>query len=101
MSVALVAAFRGTLVQGGADRIGELGLDQRLIHRLRGVADTIADIGDLECVKNVEQGRLVQGHRVAPLYEFLWRDHAERHAVAHLACSGTLDGPGVTPPAGT
>ena len=68
MAVALVAAFRGTLMQAGADRIGELGLDQSLIDRLRGSADTIIDIGGLECIQDFEQGRLVQGHRVAPSF---------------------------------
>ena len=33
--------------------------------------DTITHIGGLECVQDFEQGRLVQGHRVVPLYRFL------------------------------
>ena len=99
--VALVAAFRGTLVTAGADRVGELGLDQRLIHRLRGLADTITDIGGLECIEDFEQGRLVQGHRVAPLYEILGRftQRLTRWPLQHAQARRT--GPGVTPPAGT
>lgn len=64
MAVALVGAFRGTLMQRGADGVGELGLDQRLVDRFRGGADTVADIGGLECVGDFEQGR--QTHAVAP-----------------------------------
>ena len=71
VAVALGGAGVGAFVQGGADRVGELGLDQRLVDGLGGLADTVTDIGGLECVQDFEQGRLVQGHRVAPLYEFL------------------------------
>ena len=69
--------FRGNgarlraLVRRGADRFGELGLDQGLADGFGGLADAVADIGDLECVQGFEQGRLVQGHRVVPLYRFL------------------------------
>src|SRR4051794_39155690 len=61
-------------MQRGADGVGELGLDQRLIDGLGGLADAVTAVGGLECVQDFEQGRLVQGHRVAPLYEFLWRE---------------------------
>jgi len=35
-------------MRGGADRLGELGLDQRLINGFGGLADTITNIGDLQ-----------------------------------------------------
>ena len=74
MPVALRGPGVGAFVAGGADRVGELGLDQSLVDRLRRLADTITDIGGLECLQDVEQGRLVQGHRVAPsFYRFLGR----------------------------
>src|SRR5882757_711961 len=77
-------------MRSSTDRVGELSFDQRLINRLRGLADTITNIGDLQCIKYVEQGRLVQGHRMAPLYENFGRFrrascdglfHVLRHAV--------------------
>jgi hypothetical protein len=58
-------------MRGGADRLGELGLDQRLIDHFGVLACTIPNIGDLQCIQNFEQGRLVQGQRVVPLYVFL------------------------------
>ena len=71
MTVAQVGAGVAAFVQGGADRVGDLGFDQRLVDRLGGLTDAITDIGDLECVQDFEQGRLIQGHRVVPLYRFL------------------------------
>ena len=71
MTVAQVGAGVAAFVQGGADRVGELGFDQRLVDRLGGLTDAVTDIGDLECVQDLEQGRLIQGHRVVPLYRFL------------------------------
>jgi hypothetical protein len=77
---------------GRTDGLGELGLDQRLIDRLRGLADTVTDIGDHQRVEDFEQGRLVQGHRVAPLYEILG-GFTQRHAVASPPCSATPSRP--------
>ncbi len=71
MTVAQVGAGVAAFVQGGADRVGEFGLDQCLVDGFGGSADTVTDIGGLECVEDFEQGRLVQGHRVVPLYGFL------------------------------
>jgi hypothetical protein len=66
VSVALRGAFSGTLMRGGADRLGELGLDQRLIDHFGVLACTIPNIGDLQCIQNFEQGRLVQGLALCP-----------------------------------
>jgi hypothetical protein len=71
VTVAQVGAGVAAFVQGGADRVGELGFDQRLVDRLGGLTDAVTDIGDLKCVQDFEQGRLIQGHRVVPLYRFL------------------------------
>jgi hypothetical protein len=78
VAVAQVAVFRGTLVRGGADQVGELGLDQRLVDGLGRGTDPVADIGDLECVQDVEQG-----------------------GPAPSTCSGTPSRPGLAPPPGT
>jgi hypothetical protein len=63
--VALGGAGLGALVRAGADHRGQLGLDQRLVERLGGGADAVVDLGGFECLEELEQGRLVQGHRVA------------------------------------
>jgi hypothetical protein len=47
VAVAQVGAMLGAFVQGGADGVGELGLDQGLVDGFGGLADTIADIGGL------------------------------------------------------
>jgi hypothetical protein len=49
----------------GADHRGELGVDQGLVQRLGRATDAVADVGGLERLEQLEQGRLVQGHRVA------------------------------------
>jgi hypothetical protein len=64
VAVALVGAFRETLVAAGADRVGELGLDQRLENRLHRGADTITNISGLDCVRGFEQGELRRAGRV-------------------------------------
>ena len=51
----------------GADGVGELGLDQRLVDGFGGLPDAVTDIGDLEYVEDFEQGSLVQGRRVVPI----------------------------------
>jgi hypothetical protein len=61
----LCEMLRRSLVRRGTDHRGQLGLDQHLVDRLRSLADSITDIAGLDCVENLEQGRLIQGHRVA------------------------------------
>ena len=77
MPVALRGAGVGALVRGGADRGGQLRLDQRLVERLGRGADAVIDVGELECLEEFKQGRLVQGQRVAFLLRVPWRVHAE------------------------
>jgi ClpP class serine protease len=47
----------------GTDHLGELGLDQGLVDGLGGLADAVIDLRDLECVQDLQQCRLVKGHR--------------------------------------
>jgi ClpP class serine protease len=47
----------------GADHAGELGLDERLVDRLGGLADAVVDLRGLECIQDLQQCRLVKGHR--------------------------------------
>jgi hypothetical protein len=56
VAVAQVGSVLAAFVAGGADGVGELGLDQGLIDGFGGLADPVADIGGLECVQDFEQG---------------------------------------------
>jgi hypothetical protein len=53
----------GAFVRGRAEHGGQLGLDQGLVDRLRGLTDAVAHVGSAQCFENVDQCRLVQGHR--------------------------------------
>jgi hypothetical protein len=64
-AVALGGAALGALVPAGADHRGELRLDQRLIQRLGRGPDAVVDLGGFQCLEELQQGRLVKGHRVA------------------------------------
>jgi hypothetical protein len=55
-----VAAF----VRAGADHRRQFGLDQSLVDRRCRLLDPVFDIGALECLEHIDQGRLVQSHRV-------------------------------------
>ena len=101
MPVAQVGAGVAAFVQCGADGVGELGLDQSLVDGFGGLADTVTDIGDLERIQDFEQGRLVQGHRVAPLYVFLGGFTQSLTRWPLLRAQARREGPGSTPPAGT
>ena len=74
---------RGALVRAGADRGGQLRLDQRLIQRLGRRSDAVIDVGNFERLEKFEQGRLVQGHRVAFLFDVILGGFTQKiHAVA-------------------
>ena len=69
----------------------QLRFDQRLVDRAGSLPDTIIDIGALQCLQQLEQGRLVQGHRVVSLRAFLggftqrltrWPLNITRHSVS-------------------
>jgi hypothetical protein len=63
MTVALGQPRLGPLMRGGADHAGELGFDQGLVDSLGGLADAVIDLRCLECVQDLQQCRLVKGHR--------------------------------------
>jgi hypothetical protein len=63
MTVALGKAGVAALVRRGADHRGELGFDERLVDGLGGLADPVVDLRDLQCVQDLQQCRLVKGHR--------------------------------------
>jgi hypothetical protein len=63
MPIALGEAIRGALVRCGADHGRELGLDERLVDGLGGLADAVVHVRGLECVQDFNQCRLVKGHR--------------------------------------
>jgi hypothetical protein len=65
-AVALGRPRVGPLVGCGADVCGRLGVDQRLQHRVQQPAHQLAGIGTAQCLGELKQGRLVQGHRVSP-----------------------------------
>jgi hypothetical protein len=46
-----------------ADHRGQPGLDQRLADRLGRLPDPVIDLGGLERIQNLKQGRLVQARR--------------------------------------
>jgi hypothetical protein len=63
VAVALGRPFRCALVGGGADHRGELGLDEGLVDGLGGLTDAVIDLRGRECVQDLQQCRLVKGHR--------------------------------------
>jgi hypothetical protein len=65
--VALGNAGLGALVGGGADHLGELGLDQGLVDRLGGLTDAVVNLRGRESVQDLQQCRLVKGHRACVL----------------------------------
>ena len=66
----------------GTDHRGELGLDQGLVDRFGRLAHPVTDLGDRECPRHLEQGRLVQGHRVSCPSARTLVGLADRHTVA-------------------
>jgi len=68
-AVTLGDADIGVLVRAGTDPGGRLRIHQRLQHRERKPADQLTPIGAAQHLGQLEQGRLVQGHRVSPFSE--------------------------------
>jgi hypothetical protein len=66
-AVALGRAALGVLVRRGTDLRGRLRVDHRLQHGVQQAAHHLAAIRAAQCVGQLEQGRLIQGHRVSPL----------------------------------
>jgi len=82
VAVAQVGARVGALTGRSTDHRGQLGLDQGLVDRLGGLADTVVHLSHPKCFQNLQQGRLVQGHRVDVLSRDPWSVHAKTHAMA-------------------
>jgi hypothetical protein len=51
------------LVAAGADLLGSLRLDQRLQHQRQAFTNNIQVPAGAQCIQQLGQGRLVQGHR--------------------------------------
>jgi hypothetical protein len=62
----LVRARLGPLVAAGADRLGQLGVDQRLQHRLDAPVDDVDVAASADRVEQLVHVRLAQGYRVPP-----------------------------------
>ena len=73
MAVALGGAGLGPFVRGGADDGGGLGLHEQLQHGLQRRAHQVHTVAGAQCLRQLEQGRLGQGHHVVLLYESLGR----------------------------
>jgi hypothetical protein len=67
MPIALGQPSLGALMGSGTDHGRELSLDERLVDRLGGLTDPIIDLRNLECVQDLQQCRLIKGHRACVL----------------------------------
>jgi hypothetical protein len=63
MTVAVSGPRIGALMRDRADHRAELGLDQSLVDRFGRMPDPVINLGGLQRIQNLKQGRLVQGHR--------------------------------------
>jgi hypothetical protein len=62
-AVAVGGALLGSLIGPSADALGGLDLDQRLEHQGEPLADDVQVTASAQCIQQLGQGRLVQGHR--------------------------------------
>jgi hypothetical protein len=65
-AVALGRASGGPLMRAGADVRGRLRIDHGLQHPSQQPAHQLTAVGGAEHPDHLEQGRIVQGHRVSP-----------------------------------
>jgi hypothetical protein len=71
--VAVGATPAGALIAARADRLGGLGLDQRLQPSADQLSEHRPSIGGLQRIELSKQGRMILGHRVVcPFRESLW-----------------------------
>jgi hypothetical protein len=66
-AAALGRALLAGLIGPGADVLGGLGLDQRLQHQGERFADEVEVTAGAQCIEQLGQGRLAEGHRATPL----------------------------------
>ncbi len=78
---------------GGADRRGQLGLDQGPGRSFGCLSHPVTNLGDRECLQHLEQGRLVQGHRVSCPSTRTLVGLADRHTAAPSTRSPTPSEP--------
>jgi hypothetical protein len=63
MAIALGQPVGRPLMRGGTDHVGEFSFDERLVDGLGGLADAVIHVRGRECVQDLQQCRLVKGHR--------------------------------------
>jgi ClpP class serine protease len=69
--------------QHPGDHVRELGLDEGLVDGLGGLPDAVIDLRGLECVQDLQQCRLVKGHRaLCPFARTISRGLADHRTVA-------------------
>src|SRR5215216_4824341 len=56
-------ALLGSLIGAGADVLGGLGIDQCLEHQGEPLADQVEVPAGTQCIQQLGQGRLAEGHR--------------------------------------
>ena len=84
MPIALGQPSLGALMWSGTDHGRELSLDERLVDRLGGLTDPIIDLRCLECVQDLQQCRLVKGHRALCPFARTIRRGLDHRTVAAL-----------------
>ena len=62
-AVTVRGALLASLIGAGADVLGGLGVDQRLEHQGEPFADDVQVAASAQCIKQLGQGRLAEGHR--------------------------------------
>jgi RNA polymerase sigma-70 factor, ECF subfamily len=94
MAVALGETGVGALMGCSADHVGELGLDQGLVDGLGSLADAVIDLRGRECIQDLQQCRLVKGHRaLCPFARTISRGLADHRTVATSAGAATPSRP--------
>src|SRR5512132_2339406 len=63
VAVAMGGALLAALIGTSADVLGGLGIDQRLEHQGEPFADEVQVTAGAQCIQQLGQGRLVEGHR--------------------------------------
>jgi hypothetical protein len=62
-AVAVGGPGGGAFVAAGADLLGGFGLNQRLEHQREGFTNHVQVAAGAQCIQQLGQGRLVEGHR--------------------------------------
>jgi hypothetical protein len=86
MPVALAQPLGRALVGSGTDHGGELGLNEGLVDGLGSLADPVVHLRNLECIQDLQQCRLIKGHRaLCPFASTISRGLADHRTVAASA----------------